>query len=73
MQAAVDEAQKGAVAALEGEQRRALRQAEGIRAHLEQRRAELTKTLARMNKLSRNKSDVDFLQVHSQCVFPLQV
>ena len=63
LQAAVEEARKGAAEVLEGEQRQALRQAEGIQAHLEQRRTELMKTLAQMNKLSKNKSDVDFLQV----------
>lgn len=36
---------------LEGEQRQALSQEEGIQAHLEQR-TELTKTLAQMTKLS---------------------
>lgn len=63
LQATVDEARKGAAEVLEGEQRQALRQAEGIQAHLEQRRGELMKTLAQMNKLSRSKCDVDFLQV----------
>ncbi len=63
LQTAVEEARKGAVAVLEGQQRQALKQAEGIQAHLEQRRTELMKTSAQMNKLSRNKSDVDFLQV----------
>ncbi|KAG8006935.1 Tripartite motif-containing protein 16 [Nibea albiflora] len=62
----VEEARKGAVEVLEAEQRQALRQAEGIQAHLEQRRAELMKTLARMNKLSRSKCDVDFLQEYSE-------
>lgn len=63
LQTAVNEARKGAVEVLEAEQRQALKQAEGIQAHLEQRRTELTKTLARLNKLSKSKSDVDFLQV----------
>lgn len=61
----VEEARKGAVDMLEGEQRQALRQADGIQAHLQQRRTELMKTLAQMNKLSRIKSDVDFLQVQN--------
>ena len=63
LQTAVEEARKGAVEVLQGEQRRALRQVEGIQAHLEQRQTELMKHMAIMNKLSRNKSDVDFLQV----------
>lgn len=61
----VEEARKGAVDMLEGEQTQALRQADGIQAHLQQRRTELMKTLAQMNKLSRIKSDVDFLQVQN--------
>lgn len=48
---------------LEGEKRAALQQAESIQAHVEQRRAELSRTLAEMIKLSRRESDVDFLQV----------
>ena len=63
LQTTVEEARKGVKEVLEGEQRQALRQAEGIQAHLEQKRTELQKTLAQMNKLSRSKSDVDFLQV----------
>ena len=63
VQAAVKEARRVVMEVLEEEQRRALRQAEGIQAHLVQRRTELMKTLAQMNKMSRIKSDVDFLQV----------
>ncbi|XP_022066616.2 tripartite motif-containing protein 16-like [Acanthochromis polyacanthus] len=66
LQTTVEEARKGVVEVLEGEQKKALKQAEGIKAHLEQRRAELMKTLAQMNKLSKNKSDVDFLQEYSE-------
>eukprot|EP00064_Thunnus_orientalis_P006299 superscaffoldBa00000651_g6315 len=66
LQTTVEEAKKGALEVLEGEQRQALRQAEGIQAHLEQKRTELTKTLAQMNKLSRSKSDVNFLQKYSE-------
>lgn len=66
LQATVGEAKKGAAEVLEREQRQALRQAEGIQAHLEQRRAELMKTLAQINKLSKRKSDVDFLQEYSE-------
>lgn len=63
LQAAVEEARRGAVEALDGEQRQALKQAEGIQAHLEQRRAELKKTMVQIEKLSRNKANVDFLRV----------
>lgn len=65
LQTAIEEARKGASEVLAGEQRQALKQAEGIQAHLEQRRTELMKTLAQMNKLSKSKSDVDFLQEYS--------
>ena len=65
LQNTVEEAQKGVLDVLEGEQRKALRQAEGIQAHLEQRKTELMKTVAQMNKLPRGKSDVDFLQVQN--------
>ncbi|KAM4597954.1 tripartite motif-containing protein 16-like protein [Polymixia lowei] len=66
LQTAVEEARRGVSEVLEGEQRRAFRQAEGIQAHLEQRRAELQKILAQMDRLSRNKTDVDFLQEYSE-------
>uniref|UniRef100_UPI0037E966CA tripartite motif-containing protein 16-like n=1 Tax=Semicossyphus pulcher TaxID=241346 RepID=UPI0037E966CA len=65
LQMTVDEARRGAVEVLEGEKRQALKQAAGIQAHLEQRRTELMKTLAQMNKLSKCKCDVDFLQEYS--------
>lgn len=63
LQAAVEEARRGAVEVLDGERRQALSQAESIQTHLEQKRTELLKTLSQMSKLSRSKSDVDFLQV----------
>lgn len=63
LRAAIKEARKQEVKVLEEEKRVALRQAESIQAHLEQRRAELGRTLTEMNKLSRRESDVDFLQV----------
>ncbi|XP_069558977.1 tripartite motif-containing protein 16-like isoform X1 [Brachyistius frenatus] len=66
LHAAVEEARRGVMEELEEEQKQALRQAEGIQTHLEQRRAELMKTLAQMNKLSRSKFDVDFLQEYSE-------
>lgn len=69
LQTTVEEAKKGAAEVLGGERRQALKQAEGIQAHLEQRRTELLKTLAQMNKLSRSKSDVDFLQVQNIEIF----
>lgn len=61
--AAVKKARKKEVEVLKGEKKAALQQAESIQAHLEQRRAELSRILTEMNKLSRRESDVDFLQV----------
>ncbi|XP_077413249.1 tripartite motif-containing protein 16-like isoform X1 [Vanacampus margaritifer] len=66
LQEAVAEARKQAAVRLEAEQRRALRQAEGVEAHLKQRKAELSKTLARMDKVARSECDVSFLQEYSQ-------
>ncbi|GAA6218240.1 tripartite motif-containing protein 16-like [Lates japonicus] len=66
MQITVEEARKGAMEMLEREQRQALRQADGIQAHLEQRRTKLMKTLTQMNKMSKIMSDVDFLQEYSE-------
>lgn len=66
LQAVVERAKREVTEILEGEERQALRQAEGIRVHLEQRCAELKKTQAQVEKLSRNKNDVDFLQEYSQ-------
>lgn len=63
LQTAVEEARRGVAEVLEGEKRQALRQVEGIQAHLEQRRTELIIALAGMSKLSRSKSDIDFLEV----------
>ncbi|XP_077065378.1 tripartite motif-containing protein 16-like protein [Siphateles boraxobius] len=51
---------------LEAEERQALRQAEGIRVHLEQRCTELKKTQGRVEKITKNKNDIDFLQEYSE-------
>ncbi|CAG00228.1 unnamed protein product [Tetraodon nigroviridis] len=67
LRAAIKEARKQEVEALEGEKRAALRQAESIQAHVEQRRAELSRILTEMNKLSgRELSDVDFVQEYGE-------
>ncbi|XP_028268282.1 tripartite motif-containing protein 16-like protein isoform X2 [Parambassis ranga] len=63
---ALEEARKGVVEVLEGEQKQALTQAENIQVHLEQRRSELMKSLTQINKLSRSKTDVEFLQGYSE-------
>ncbi|XP_054615861.1 tripartite motif-containing protein 16-like isoform X2 [Dunckerocampus dactyliophorus] len=66
LQEVVGEVRKKAVEQLEAEQRRALRQVDGVEAHLKQRRAELTKTLAQMTKMLQIKFDVSFLQEYLQ-------
>ncbi|XP_034716401.1 tripartite motif-containing protein 16 [Etheostoma cragini] len=66
LQAAMERAKREVMEILEGEEKQALKQAEGIRAHLEQRCTELKKTQSQMEKLSKNKNDVDFLQEYSE-------
>ncbi|XP_029943464.1 tripartite motif-containing protein 16 [Salarias fasciatus] len=66
LQAAVARAQREVTEVLEAEEQQALRQAEGIRVHLEQRCAELRRTRVQMEKLSRHQNDVDFLQEYSE-------
>ncbi|XP_061556458.1 tripartite motif-containing protein 16-like isoform X3 [Phycodurus eques] len=66
LQEAVAEARKQATERLEAERRRALRQAEGVETHLKRRKAELSKTLARLSKVSRSECDVAFLQEYSE-------
>ncbi|CAJ1081462.1 tripartite motif-containing protein 16 [Xyrichtys novacula] len=66
LQAVVERAKREVTEILEGEEKQALRQAEGIKVHLEQRCTELKKTQAQVEKLSKNKNDVDFLQEYSE-------
>ncbi|XP_024865418.1 tripartite motif-containing protein 16 [Kryptolebias marmoratus] len=66
LQVVLERAKKEVTEILEGEEQQALKQAEGIRVHLEQRCTELKKTQAQMEKLSRNKNDVDFLQEYAE-------
>ncbi|KAM9336174.1 tripartite motif-containing protein 16 [Symphorus nematophorus] len=66
LKAVVERAKREVTEILEAEEKQALRQAEGIRVHLEQRCTELKKTQAQMEKLSKNKNDVDFLQEYSE-------
>lgn len=63
LKAVVERAKREVTEILEGEEKQALKQAEGIRVHLEQRCTELKKTQTQVEKLSKNKNDVDFLQV----------
>ncbi|XP_055031521.2 tripartite motif-containing protein 16 [Misgurnus anguillicaudatus] len=64
--AAVEQAKKDVSEILEVEERQALRQAEGIKVHLEQRCAELKKTQTQIEKITKNKSDIGFLQEYSE-------
>ncbi|XP_013870309.1 tripartite motif-containing protein 16 [Austrofundulus limnaeus] len=66
LQAVLEGAKKEVTEILEGEEQQALKQAEGIRVHLEQRCTELKKTQVQMEKVSRNKNDVDFLQEYAE-------
>ncbi|XP_056153469.1 tripartite motif-containing protein 16 [Lampris incognitus] len=66
LQVVVERAKREVTEILEGEEKQALRQAEGIRVHLEQRCTDLKKTRAQVEKLSKNKNDVDFLQGYSE-------
>ncbi|XP_060883869.1 tripartite motif-containing protein 16 [Labrus mixtus] len=66
LQAVMERAKREVTEILEGEEKQALSQAEGIKVHLEQRCTELKKTQAQVEKLSKNKNDVDFLQEYSE-------
>ncbi|KAG9267518.1 tripartite motif-containing protein 16-like protein [Astyanax mexicanus] len=66
LQAAVEQVRAELAKALEGEQQHALAQAQSVRQHLEQRCTELKKTHTHLEKLAKNKNDVDFLQEYSQ-------
>lgn len=63
LQAVMERAKREVTEILEGEEKQALKQADGIRVHLEHRCTELKKTQTQVEKLSKNKNDVDFLQV----------
>ncbi|XP_030611190.1 tripartite motif-containing protein 16 [Archocentrus centrarchus] len=65
LQAVVEKAKKEVTEILEGEEKQALQQAEGIRVHLEQKCTDLKKTQVLMEKISKNKNDVDFLQEYA--------
>ncbi|XP_068162065.1 tripartite motif-containing protein 16 [Antennarius striatus] len=66
LQTVVERAKREVEEILEAEEKQALKQAEGIRVHLEQRCTELKKTQGQVEKLSKNKNDVDFLQAYSE-------
>ncbi|XP_072523630.1 tripartite motif-containing protein 16 [Salminus brasiliensis] len=66
LQAAVEQVRAELSEALEGKQQNALAQAQSVRQHLEQCCSELKKTHTHLEKLVKNKNDVDFLQEYSQ-------
>ncbi|KAK1881012.1 Tripartite motif-containing protein 16 [Dissostichus eleginoides] len=66
LQASMERAKREVTEILEADEKQALRQADGIRVHLEQRCTELKKTQVQVEKLSKNKNDVDFLQEYSE-------
>ena len=66
LQAVMERAKREVTEILEADEKQALRQADGIRVHLEQRCTELKKTQVQVEKLSKNKNDVDFLQVRNK-------
>uniref|UniRef100_A0A3Q2PA64 Tripartite motif containing 16 n=1 Tax=Fundulus heteroclitus TaxID=8078 RepID=A0A3Q2PA64_FUNHE len=66
LQTMVEKAKKELTEILESEESQALKQADGIQVHLEQRCTELKKVQAQTEKLSKNKNDVDFLQEYAE-------
>lgn len=66
LQEVIEDARKNALDSLEGEQKQAQGQAAGIHTHLEQKISELKKTMAQVERLSRNKNNVDFLQEYKE-------
>ncbi|XP_014872195.1 tripartite motif-containing protein 16 [Poecilia latipinna] len=66
LQVMVEKAKKEVTEILEAEESQALKQADGIQVHLEQKYTELKKAQAQTEKLSKNKNDVDFLQEYAE-------
>lgn len=62
---AVERTKRALVEVLEAEEKQAVQQADGIRVHLENRLSDLRKTQAQVQKISRNKNHLDFLQDYS--------
>lgn len=63
LQSAIEDARKKAFDLLEGEHKQAVGQAESIHSHLNQKMLELKKTMGQVERFSKNKNHVDFLQV----------
>ncbi|XP_035262482.1 tripartite motif-containing protein 16-like [Anguilla anguilla] len=66
LQLVVEQARREVEEVLEAEEKQAVRQAEGIQAHLEQKCGELKKTQLQVERLSRTKHDIDFLTEYSE-------
>ncbi|KAG7335107.1 hypothetical protein KOW79_001703 [Hemibagrus wyckioides] len=66
LQSAIDEAQKKAFDLLDGEHKQAVSQAESIHSHLKQKMSELKKTMTQVERFSKNKNHVDFLQEYTE-------
>ncbi|KAM9457750.1 tripartite motif-containing protein 16-like protein [Clarias gariepinus] len=66
LQSALDDARKKASDLLEGEHKQALSQAESINSHLKQKTLELKKTMGQVERFSKNKNHVDFLQEYTE-------
>lgn len=63
LQSVIEDARKKAFDLLEVEHKQAVSQAESIHSHLNQKMLELKKTMGQMERFSKNKNPVDFLQV----------
>ncbi|KAJ8263783.1 hypothetical protein GJAV_G00141240 [Gymnothorax javanicus] len=66
LQVVVEQARREVEEALESEERQAVRQAEGIRSHLEQKCGELRKTQQQLERITKAKHDIHFLQEYSE-------
>ncbi|KAJ0060720.1 hypothetical protein NL108_017756 [Boleophthalmus pectinirostris] len=62
LSATLEKTKRSLMELLEAEEKQAVKQADGIRVHLENRLSDLRKTQAQVQKISRNKSHLDFLQ-----------
>ncbi|XP_026772925.3 tripartite motif-containing protein 16-like protein [Pangasianodon hypophthalmus] len=66
LQSAIEDARKQAFDLLEGEHKQAVSQAESIHSHLKQKMLELKKTMGQVERFSKNKNHVDFLQEYTE-------
>ncbi|KAI5619084.1 tripartite motif-containing protein 16, partial [Silurus asotus] len=66
LQTAIEDARKKAFELLQGEHKQAVSQAESIHSHLTQKMLELKKTMGQMERFSKNKNHVDFLQEYTE-------